>query len=71
MSIVGALCGDAGRPLRPEPDWPFFDAVSSEYPVQAGRVAVFFSSHFHATDKFVYFSPQGAPAGGKDGLQSV
>lgn len=26
MSIVGDLGGAAGRPLQPEPDWPFFDA---------------------------------------------
>lgn len=26
MSIVEALGNDAVRPLRPEPDWPFFDA---------------------------------------------
>ncbi|PHV38934.1 hypothetical protein CSQ95_11750 [Janthinobacterium sp. BJB304] len=25
MSIVGVLGGGAGRPLQPEPDWPFFD----------------------------------------------
>jgi len=176
MSIVGDLGGDAGRPLQPEPDWPFFeadffisagtlaqvrvlspdaaaqlwmrhvsaqpaethpmqlrdghrlqptvsgpdwlaefDAVSSEYPAQDGRVARFLSSYFHlasaapvmfmasrarayaltpaalaacwpcllaisdegpllyqpATGKFVYFSPQGALAGGENGLQSV
>lgn len=172
MSIVGNL-GDAGRPLQPEPDWPFFDAdfaiteqtlaqvqaltpdaaaqlwtrhvsshpdeihpmrlrdghrlqttvsgpdwlaefdaVSGEHPAQDGRVARFLSSHFHlavaapvffmasrtlayaltpaalaacwpcllaisdespllyqpATGKFVYFSPQGALAGGADWL---
>lgn len=175
MSIVGNL-GDAGRPLQPERDWPFFDAdffisaetlaqvrvpspdaaaqlwmrhvsahpdeihpmqlhdghrlqptvsgpdwlaefdaVSSEHPAQGGRVTRFLSSHFQladaapvffmasrtlayaltpaalaacwpcllaisdegpllyqpATGKFVYFSPQGALAGGEDGLQSV
>jgi len=26
MSIVGDLGDGAGRPLQPEPDWPFFDA---------------------------------------------
>ena len=26
MSIIVNLDGDAGRPLQPEPDWPFFDA---------------------------------------------
>ncbi|MGK5049560.1 hypothetical protein ACQ4WP_27240 [Janthinobacterium sp. GB4P2] len=33
MSIVGFLGDDAGRPLQPEWDWPFFDAdffVSAE-----------------------------------------
>ncbi|WP_081922579.1 DUF2947 family protein [Janthinobacterium sp. RA13] len=176
MSIVGSLGGAAGRPLQPEPDWPFFDAdfavvaqtlaqvqaltpdaaaqlwtrhvsahpdethpmqlraghrlqttvsgpdwlaefdaVSSEHPAQDGRVARFLSSHFHlavaapvffmasrtrayaltpaalaacwpcllaisdegpllyqhATGKFAYFSPQGALAGGEEGLQPV
>ena len=172
MSIIVNLDGAAGRPLQPEPDWPFFDAdfavtartlaqvqaltsdaaaqlwtrhvsarpdemhpmqlraghrlrttvsgpdwlaefhaVSSENLAQVGCVARFLSSHFHAagaaavffmasrarayaltpaalaacwpcllaisdegpllyqpaTGKFVYFSPQGALAGGEDG----
>ncbi|WP_402719374.1 DUF2947 family protein [Janthinobacterium rivuli] len=176
MSIVGNLGCTAGRPLQPEPDWPFFDAdfavtaqtlaqvqaltpdaaaqlwtrhvsahpdethpmqlraghrlqttvsgpdwlaefdaVSSEHPAQDGCVARFLSSHFHlagvapvffmaslarayaltpaalaacwpcllaisdegpllyqpATGKFAYFSPQGALAGGEEGLQPV